>query len=63
MSDQPSEQAPLSAQRVEGELDTDRLALDQERADLVDADPMLLGMRIGNLIYAAVYGIGRRKGE
>jgi hypothetical protein len=43
------------------ELDAKRLRLEAPRADLVEADPMLLGMQIGNLIYAAVFGVARRE--
>lgn len=32
------------------------------RVELVSADPVLLGMQMGNLILAAVYGIERTKG-
>ena len=42
------------------ELDAKRLALNPPRQELVDADQVLLGMQIGNVIYAAVFGIGRQ---
>jgi hypothetical protein len=51
---------PLDPEPNERELDTQRLHLEPPGASLVDADPFLLGMRMGNLIYAAVFGIRRR---
>lgn len=41
------------------ELDAKRLSLEPIRAELVGADPVLLGMQMGNMILAAVYGVRR----
>jgi hypothetical protein len=59
MASDLGEPFPLDPEPNERELDTQRLDLEPPGPSLVDADPFLLGMRMANLIYAAVFGIVR----
>lgn len=63
MASNPLQPVSFDAKSHQCELDAERLALEPPRVNLVDADPMLLGMRMGNILYAAAFGLLRRVGE
>ena len=55
----PLKPCPLEPKHDERQLRPQDMRLQSPRVELVDTDPMLLGMRMGNLIYAAVFGLLR----
>lgn len=55
----PLKPCHLEPKHDERQLRPQDVRLQSPRAELVDTDPMLLGMRMGNLIYAAVFGLLR----
>ena len=61
MVKQPSEPRAFNPKPDDRELDAQRLALQAQSPALVTTDEALLGMQMGNLIYAAVFGIGRQE--
>lgn len=56
MSEQPPQQGSLGAELRERMLDPDRLALDQEGAELIGADDIERGLQLANWIWFAVHG-------
>ena len=55
----PCQPCALDPERDQGQPRSQDASFEPPRAELVDTDPMLLGMRMGNLIYAAVFGLLR----
>jgi hypothetical protein len=51
MSDQSPKQNLLGAQLVEGELNSPRLALDQEGAELISAHDVEAGLKLANWLW------------
>jgi hypothetical protein len=60
MASDLGESVSLDAKPNERELDAQRLNLESPRASLIDTDPFLLGMRMGNILYAAAFGLLKR---
>ena len=59
MGTHPLKPVPLNPKPNDRELDAKRLALQAQSPALVGADEALLGMQMGNIILAAVYGVRR----
>jgi hypothetical protein len=60
MTSDLDEPFPLDSEPNECELDTQRLHLEPPGPSLIDTDPFLLGMRMGNILYAAAFGLLKR---